>query len=155
MYSTIQANLVRQFKALELLLKLLEEEFELLTQRDIDAVTAQEFSIHELLRQIASERMDLKEQMQGTKLLEYASLLPEEDGSSVRKLYYLIDGLEQHSSRQASKNAELSLALMDQSQSLLSFLHNQITPKAPSSTYGAAGRMRSERPSAALISGRF
>ena len=99
MFIQIEANLTRQFKALELLQKLLDEEFELLTKRDIDAVTAQEFSIHELLRQIAQERMALKEQMQGVKLLEYATMLPDEEANSVRKLYSLIDGLEQRSSR--------------------------------------------------------
>lgn len=154
MFTRIEGNLTRQFKALELLQTLLDEEFELLTRRDIDAVTALEFSIHELLRQIAQERMALKEQMQGVRLLEYATMLPEEEASKVNKLFYLIDGLEQRSSRQASKNAELSLALMDQSQSLLTYLHNQITPR-PANTYGAAGRIRDERPGAAIFSGRF
>lgn len=154
MFTQIEANLTRQFKALELLQTLLDEEFDLLIGRDIDAVTAQEFSIHELLRQIAQERMTLKEQMHGVKLLEYATMLSDEEADRVRKLYYLIDGLEQRSSRQASKNAELSLALMDQSQSLLTFLHNQITPR-PTNTYGAGGRIRNERPSATIFSGRF
>lgn len=154
MFTQIEANLTRQFKSLELLQSLLDEEFELLTKRDIDAVTALEFSIHELLRQIARERMALKEQMQGVKLLEYATMLPDEEATKVTKLFHLIDGLEQRSSRQASQNAEMSLALMDQSQSLLTYLHNQITPR-PANTYGAAGRMKNERPSAAIFSGRF
>lgn len=154
MYSLMHANLTRQFKGLELLQSLLDEEFELLTERDTDAVTSLEFSIHELLRQIADERMALKDTLQGTRLLEYATMLPDEEAEAVRKLYYLIDGLEQRCSRQASQNAELSLALMDQSQSLLVFLHEQITPRQ-ANTYGAAGRMRMERPTAALISGRF
>lgn len=154
MFTQIEANLTRQFKSLELLQSLLDEEFELLTKRDIDAVTALEFSIHELLRQIARERMALKEQMQGVKLLEYATMLPDEEATKVTKLFHLIDGLEQRSSRQASQNAEMSLALMDQSQSLLTYLHNQITPR-PANTYGAAGRMKNERPRAAIFSGRF
>ena len=150
----IHANLTRQFKALELLQELLDEEFGLLTQRDTDAVTALEFSIHQLLRQVADERLALKAVMQETRLLEYATMLPDDEGATIRKLYYLIDGLEQRCSLQASRNAELSLALMDQSQSLLVFLHEQITPRQ-ANTYGSAGRMRSERPSASLISGRF
>lgn len=154
MFTQIEANLTRQFKSLELLQSLLDEEFELLSKRDIDAVTALEFSIHELLRQIARERMELKEKMQGVKLLEYATMLPDEEATKVTKLFHLIDGLEQRSSRQASQNAEMSLALMDQSQSLLTYLHNQITPR-PANTYGAAGRMKNERPSAAIFSGRF
>ena len=154
MYDLIKGNLTRQFKGLELLSSLLEEEFQLLFHRDTDAVTALEFSIHELLRQIAVERMDLKSTMQGTKLLEYATLLPEEDGEEVRRLYYLIDSLEQRCSKQATHNTQLSLALLDQSQDLLVFLHNQIQPKQ-TQCYGARGKLRENRPQAAIFTGRF
>lgn len=154
MFDLIHGNLTRQFKGLELLHSLLEEEFELLFNRDTDAVATLEFSIHELLRQIAQERVDLKSTMQGTKLLEYANMLPDEDAQEVRRLYHLIDALEQRCSRQATHNTELSLALLDQSQSLLVFLHNQIAPKQ-TNCYGSSGRLRDDRPSAALYSGRF
>ena len=46
MFDIIHGNLTRQFKALELLHFLLEEEFELLRHRDTDAVATLEFSIH-------------------------------------------------------------------------------------------------------------
>ncbi len=155
MYALIHANLTRQFKGLELLLSLLDEEFELLCARDTDAVASLEFSIHELLRQIAVERMAIKGTMQGTRLLEYAGLLPDEDEArEITRLYHLIDSLEQRSSRQASRNAELSLALLDQSQSLLSFLHKQLTPKQ-TQCYGRGGRLSDSRPGAALYSGRL
>lgn len=154
MSSLIIGNLTRQFKGLELLQQLLEEEFELLRHRDTDAVASLEFSIHELLRQIASERMELKTTMQGTPLLEYAGLLPDDEGKEVRKLFHLIDSLEQRCSRQATHNTELSLALLDQSQNLLVFLHEQITPK-PATRYGGGGRILNDRPAAALYSGRL
>ena len=154
MYDLIRGNLNRQFKALELLRSLLLEEFDLLRTRDTDAVTNLEFSIHELLRQIAVERIDLKKTMQDTKLTEYADMLPEDEGTEIRRLYSLIDALEQHCSKQASQNAELSLALLDQSQSLLTFLHEQISPRQDN-IYAANGRYREARPSAALITGRL
>ena len=155
MYDLIKGNLHRQFKALELLQSLLLEEYELLAERDTDAVTTLEFSIHELLRQIAVERVDLKSVMQETKLLEYANMLSsEEESVEIRRLCSLIDALEQHCSKQASRNTELSLALLDQSQSLLVFLHEQISPRQEN-TYCAKGRYREERPSAALITGRL
>lgn len=154
MYALIRDNLNRQFKALELLQSLLEEEFELLRTRDTDGVTNLEFSIHELLRQIVVERMDLKNTMQDTALLEYAELLPEEEGAEAKRLFHLIDSLEQHCSRQASQNTELSLALLDQSQALMVYLHEQIAPRRQS-TYGARGQYRDDRPAAALISGRL
>ena len=154
MYDLIHGNLTRQFKGLELLRSLLEEEFDLLCNRDIDAVGALEFSIHELLRQIAIERMDLKNTMQGTKLLEYAGMLPDDQAQEIRNYFHLIDALEQHSSRQATRNAELSLALLDQSQALLVFLHNQITPK-DDQCYDRDGRVNESRPHATIYSGRF
>jgi flagellar biosynthesis/type III secretory pathway chaperone len=154
MFARIFENLTRQFKALELLQSLLEEEYGLLQRRDTDAIVSLEFSIHQLLRQITLERLDLKKTMQATTLPEYAALLPEEDGAAVTRLSALIDSLEQRSARQASRNAELSLALLDQSQSLLSCLYEQIAPKAQN-TYGAGGRFRAERPAAALLSGRL
>jgi hypothetical protein len=155
MYALIHGNLTRQFKGLELLLSLLEEEFEKLCARDTDAVATLEFSIHELLRQIATERVALRDTMQGTRILEYADLLTdEEEAQEIKGLYHLIDALEQRSSRQATHNTELSLALLDQSQSLLTFLHNQLTPKQ-TQNYGRGGRLSDNRPRAALYSGRF
>lgn len=154
MYDLIKGNLTRQFKGLELLSTLLEEEFGLLFRRDTDAVTALEFSIHELLRQIATERVNLKKTMQGTNLLEYSTLLPEDNGQEVTRLHHLIDSLEQRCSKQATHNAELSLALLDQSQDLLLFLHKQIQPRQ-TECYSAGGKMRSSRPQAAIFTGRL
>ena len=154
MISMTIGNLTRQFKALELLEQLLEEEYLLLQARDTDAISSMEFSIHELLRQIAVERLGLRDTRQGTPLLEYAAVIPDEDGQEVRRLYHLIDALEQRASRLASRNAELSLALLDQGQALLSFLYEQITPRT-TQVYGAGGRIRDPRPNAALYSGRL
>ncbi|MDR1946996.1 MAG: flagellar protein FlgN [Desulfovibrio sp.] len=154
MYDIIHGNLNRQFKALELLASLLEEEFDLLCAHDTDGVTALEFSIHELLRQIVNERVSLKKNIQGATVAEYAGMLPDEERQELLRLYKLIDSLEQYSSRRASRNAELSLALLDQSRSLLLFLHDQITPKNVQ-CYGARGRLREARPEAAIYSGRY
>lgn len=154
MFQHIHGNLTRQFKGLELLNSLLEEEFGLLCNRNTDAVATLEFSIHELLRQIAQERTSLKATIEGATLKEYAGMLPEEQKEEALRLYYLIDSLEQRCSRQASLNTELSLSLLDQSHSLLVFLHKQITPKQPN-CYGAGGRLVNERPQAAIYSGRM
>ena len=154
MFAQIQGNLTRQFKALELLQSLLEEEFGLLCKRDTDAISALEFSIHELLRQLAVERTELKTSMQGVSLLEYSGMLSDDEAQEVRRLYHIIDSLEQRCSRQATQNTEVSLALLDQSQALLSFLHNQISHQ-PEHLYSAAGRIRQDRPAAAIYSGRF
>ena len=154
MFAQIQGNLNRQLTGLELLVSLMEEEFELLCNRDTDAVATLEFSIHELLRQLAVERVELKSSMQGTAVLEYAGLLPDEEGQEVRRLYHIIDALEQRCSRQATLNTEISLALLDQSQALLTFLYTQISQQ-PVHLYSSAGRIRQDRPSAAIYSGRY
>lgn len=153
-YEQIRGNLVRQQKAMELLVNLLEEEFALLRTHDTEGVVALEFSVHELLRQIAVERMEIKDVMQGTKLAEYAGLLEPEKEAEVRDLLQAIDKAEQQSARQASHNTRLSLALLDQSQELLDYLQDQVQPENVS-VYGRRGTYRSHRPQAAIFSGRM
>ena len=153
-YDHIYGNLVRQQKATELLCTLLEEEFTLLRENKTEEVVALEFSIHELLRQIAAERVEIKSIMQDTKLMEYADMLEPEQGDAIRRLYKAVDDAEQASARQASHNTRLSLALLDQSQELLDFLQEQVKPKKEF-VYGAKGIYRSHRPDAALYSGRL
>lgn len=68
MYNVILGNLDRQAKALNLLSSLQEEEFSLLVRRDTDAIMAQEFSIHELLRQIAVEKESTMRRLGGGKV---------------------------------------------------------------------------------------
>ncbi|MDL2272525.1 flagellar protein FlgN [Desulfovibrio sp. OttesenSCG-928-I05] len=153
-YAQIHDNLVRQWKGFELLYSLLEEEFSLLCKGDTDAVGSLEFSIHELLRQLAVERSDVKSVMQGTRLAEYADMLVPEEGDAIRVLLASIDDAEQKAARQAAHNTELSLALLDQNHALLNYLHDQVTPKAQL-TYGKKGTYRESRPDAALIRGRL
>ncbi len=154
MFTQLHGNLVRQWKGLELLESLLEEEFGLLRARDTEAVSSLEFSIHELLRQLAVERMEVKNAMQGTKLAEYADLLPEEEGGEVRRLIAAIDNAEQRCARMASHNAELSLALLDQSHALLTHLHDAVVPKQQN-VYSAKGQFKEPRLGASLLSGRL
>ena len=153
-YDHIYGNLVRQRKATELLYSLLEEEFALLRENKTEEVVALEFSIHELLRQIAAERVEIKGIMQDTKLTEYADMLEPEQGEALRAVVTAVDNAEQASARQASYNTRLSLALLDQSQELLDFLQEQVKPKKEF-VYGAKGMYRSHRPDAALFSGRL
>ena len=153
-YAQIHDNLVRQWKGFELLYSLMEEEFSLLCKGDTDAISSLEFSVHELLRQLGVERNEIKTAMQGTRLGEYSEMLSQEEGGAIRALLVSIDAAEQKAARQASHNAELSLALLDQNHALMTYLHDQVVPK-PQLTYGAKGLFRESRPQAALISGRL
>jgi hypothetical protein len=154
MFAQIRGNLNRQAKGLELLQELQAEEFELLVKRDAEAISALEFSIHELLRQLAIERDELKSVMQGTKVLEYAQMLPEEEGAQIRDLMQSIDRAEQKSARQAEKNTTLSLRLLDQSHDLMTYLYDTIQPKQQV-VYSAKGAYANSRPQAAIFSGRL
>ncbi len=154
MYAQIVENLTRQAKGLELLERLQMEEFDLLAALKSEEVSALEFSIHELLRQLAVERDDLKQSMQGTKLMEYAGMLPEDQGERVRRLFKIIDMAEQRCARQAEKNTSLSLALLDQSHDLMSTLYRSIQPKNQV-VYGSKGAYTNHRPAAAILNGRL
>ena len=155
MHEQILSSLRRQHKAMELLRDLLLEEFDLLVARDTEAVVHLEFSLHELLRQIASEKTQVIHLLDGQKARAYAQTLAEDAREAVSALLQTLDDLEQHCARQASQNAELSLSLLDQSRALLTTLHARISPKT-GSTYGKRGAMSSiRRPEAALLEGRL
>ncbi len=159
MYQQIHDVLYRQQQALGLLVTLLEEEYELLRTRQTQAVVSLEFSIHELIRQLALEKSLVIQLLDGLKLREYIAVLPQEQGDALYGIFKNIDSGEQRASRQASRNAELSLALLDQSKRLTCHLHEQIQPKIDQmyskhgELHGYAGGAR--RPQAALISGRL
>lgn len=154
MFSRIIEALSRQSQALKVLNELLEEEYHLLIRRDTKAIVALEFSIHELIRQLAGEKNNLIKILGGGKLLHYAEMLPAEDSDSVRNLYSAIDAREQSCSRQASVNAEFSLLLLDQSQATFKELQKYATPKV-TQTYGRKGSMQVLRPQASVYSGRL
>lgn len=151
-FEHVRGNLIRQHKGLELLVELLKEEFSLLQDHSTEEVVALEFSIHHLLRQLADERGEVKAIMQDTRLREYADLLDPEQGAEIKTLVEAIDKTEQNAAKQASHNTRLSLALLDQSQSLLDFLHEQVTPRSEV-VYGAKGSYSVHRPGPTLFNG--
>ncbi len=154
MYHRIYEALQRQKQAMRLLVELLEEEYALLRKHDTPAVVSLEMSIHELIRQLAVEKMGVQQMLDGGKLKVYVTLLPEDQGENLMALFKDMDAHEQKAARMASRNAQLSLALLDQSQRVMQRLHSQLTPKH-TMTYGRRGYMGKQRPQAALISGRL
>ena len=154
MHNAIYESLSRQDKALCLLRDLLEEEYTCLLKRDTDAVVSLEFSIQELIRQLAVEKTSVIRALGGMRAMEYATALPEDMGAVLRETLLQIDASEQAVARQAARNTNLSLALLDQSSRTLQALTSQaMPPKAE--TYGRRGGMRTQHPQAALISGRL
>lgn len=155
MRQIIHESLVRQSKALELLRELLEEEYGILLSRDTNGVVSLEFSIQELIRQIAVEKSLVIRQLDGKRVMKYAQSLPDSEREDLEQLFKTVDDGEQHVSRQASRNAQLSLALLDQSTRNLQALTSQVTPPL-SGVYGRGGDLMHVRhPQASLISGRL
>lgn len=156
MYTIIQDSLSRQHKGLGLLGELLNEEFDLLRARNTVEVMTLEMSIHELVRQLAAEKGLVKRQLGDCRVRDYASMLVEdEQRDALNHLLFEVDDMEQICSRRAAQNAELSLALLDQSKSLLSFLHKSVQPEAPVFYGRKGGYSRQPRPEASIISGRL
>ena len=156
MYQNIHDSLFRQHKALQLLEELVREDYGVLRQRDTAAIAALQFSIQELIRQIAAEKSSVVAELAGTTVLDYASMLPEEEGEALRDLFRQVDEAEQETARQASRNAQFSLALLDQSSRNLLALTSQVVPHRLE-TYSRQGSLmrRNRHPQAAILSGRL
>lgn len=154
MFERICEALYRQSQALNVLTELLDEEYQLLIHRDTDAIVALEFSIHELIRQIANEKNSVITFLGGGKLSHYAEMLPSEDSTTIKNYFKMIDISEQACSKKASVNAKFSLVLLDQSRDTFKELQSQSTPKV-SQTYGRRGVMQVQRPQASFYSGRL
>ncbi len=155
MNQIIHESLIRQERALALLRELLEEEYGILLTRDTKGVISLEFSIQELIRQIAVEKSLVIRLLNGRRVMQYASSLPPEECEIISQLFQSVDDGEQAVSRQASRNAQLSLALLDQSTRNLQALTSQVAPQL-TGVYGRGGDMTHVgHPQAALISGRL
>ena len=154
LYDCILEGMTRQEKGFALLEMLLNKEFENIKQGKIDAVTELEFSIHELLRQLAVERDQIGELLQRKKLSEYLPLLKQEMGDPLKYLADKVLEREQICAKQASRNAELVLALLDQGADLLDFLQKQLIPKNQD-VYSAAGRFRNMGPQYHMLRGKL
>ena len=154
MFEIIRNNLDRQCLGLELLASLLDEEFSLLMEHNTAEIMSIELSIHELIRQLATEKREVRTLLGGGLVRDYAAMLMDDDKAELLALWQAIDTSEQACARKASQNAELSLALLDQSKSMLNYLHKQVQPQTPT-TYAKNGAYRQQRPQASLISGRL
>ena len=159
MIKLIQENLDRQSKAVLLLSMLLQEEFSLLMSKDPHGVTRVELVIQELMRQISAERLSLRSFVQkidpsAHRLSEILPAISDEMRASIEKILAKMDDLEQQCGVQATKNHQLAQALLEQSSSMLDFLHREITPKNQN-VYSARGRYATTAPEASLINGRL
>ncbi|MFP4071739.1 MAG: flagellar protein FlgN [Desulfovibrionales bacterium] len=159
MLKRITDNLHRQKKGLALLQTLLEEEFSCLQHRDPRAVAGIEFSIQELLRQLAMEReilLTLVREMTGedVRLSSVLEQFPAEEGERVRVLLQEIDIQERSCAAQAGTNAEIAIGVTEQNRSLIAYLQKELRPKNEN-TYSRRGRFADPGSAPSMIRGRL
>lgn len=159
MIHLIEENLVRQNKAMLLLFFLLEEEFSRLMKLRPQAISQIELSIQELMRQVAAERISLRNMVKkvepsAVRLQDIYPCLDKDVAANFAELLQKMDDTEQRCAVQASKNNQMALALFEQSKGLLNFMHDQIKPKN-TTAYGRSGRFAKAPSNARLLSGRL
>ncbi len=158
MIASIQENLTRQIRALELLSSLLQEEFADLRDRKPQDVSVLELSIQELMRQIAVERRSLRAMIEATypgkqRVSEVAQALGVEEAKILSNSLAELDRAEQTCAIQADMNRQLAMGLYDQSLDLLKRLHQAIEP-GKSDMYSRRGRFaRSQQPQVSMFRG--
>jgi hypothetical protein len=158
MIARILESLTRQERALTVLAQLLAEEFSLLAARDATGVTSLEFSIQELLRQLAVERGALGRIYPAVApgAARLADVIDRFDaGARARALALLaaIERGEKRCSTLSSRNYQMALGLYDVTKSCLSHLQTRLVPKK--AVYGSRGRVGAATPSPGRINGRF
>ncbi|TVR00952.1 MAG: hypothetical protein EA399_02785 [Desulfovibrionales bacterium] len=159
MSQAILQNLHRQKQAFFLLSHLLDEEFQHLSKSDPQAVASVEFSIQELLRQIAVERQELKSTLNRLDpalpgIRDLPLILDESIRDQTQNTLREIDRQEQTCARKAAQNAATTRGLMDQNQALLEYLTNELQPKN-GHTYSQRGRWLHPGDTGALLRGRL
>ncbi len=158
MKSRMIRNLIRQKKGLDLLHMLQGEEFSRLKALDPQGVAGVEFSLQELLRQMAGERHELRKLCAALKpgakrLRDVLPLFDASERETVEKLLAAMDRTEQVCAKKAEQNYRMALGLYDQSRSQLDFIQKKLTPKK--NVYSADGRMGAAASRPALLKGRF
>ncbi|MFO8030932.1 MAG: flagellar protein FlgN [Desulfohalobiaceae bacterium] len=139
----IAENLIRQHKGLKLLAELLQEEYALLKGKDQENLAALEFSVQELVRQLAAEKDSLQLLLQSMQpprndLRQLAGSLSGKQAGFVQESSRQIRSWEERCREQARINADLSLALLEQSRELMDFLQQEVRRDTPE-VYSSSG----------------
>lgn len=111
MFTKTSLNLDIQTQYFDLLREFLDSEYTALRHGEIFEVFQLERSIHSILRTIHARRAELREQLTGLSVREYASELPAHLGSIVLRKLDCLTGLEAACADKAARNAEESMML--------------------------------------------
>lgn len=111
MFTKTSLNLDIQTQYFDLLREFLDSEYKALQHGEIFEVFQLERAIHSILRTIHARRMELRDQLMGLSIREYASELPAHLGSIVLRKLDRLTGLEGECAGKAARNADMSMAL--------------------------------------------
>lgn len=157
MREIIFSSLYRQYQGTKLLTLMLEEEYSLLRGGQPDQVAGLEMSIQELVRQLVRERESMQKKLAHhgfSNLSDYSSKQSGEDQERLQQMLEQVIDQEQISARQSTINADLAMALWEQSGKLLSTFSERIAPKKRY-TYTSKGTWNERNATAHLVSGRL
>ncbi|GAB6888285.1 hypothetical protein JCM13304A_17840 [Desulfothermus okinawensis JCM 13304] len=148
----------RQLKALDVLYSLQREEYKILLGNRKSELSKNQFAIQGLISQLKKEKEELLTLIQKefgvNKLLDLAGVL--EKGRR-EELVELIDSLkakEKLCMEQATRNADLAIAHLEQTRELVNFLYDQIRPKSKD-VYSKYGKFTTKTPGPCIVSGRL
>ncbi|MFW6415542.1 MAG: flagellar export chaperone FlgN [Thermodesulfobacteriota bacterium] len=131
----ISNSLLRQHQGLLLLYELLcEEHSQMVEKDDSGELATHELSIQELLRQLLKEREEVHFCISTlgapeNQVSDILHLFPEKEQERVSRTLEELNKLEAKCNKQAEINADIAMALVEQSNSLLQFFNKQLWPE--------------------------
>ncbi len=158
MIKRIKENLIRQYKALCLLLELLNEEYLFILKRDRNKIGRNELSIQNLLAQIFAERKEffklIKDEFKTEKIDEFIEKL-NGDKQEIKSLIDEIMEKEQECKICVQRNADLVIALLDQTKELLNNLTESIKKQlSDQRLYSSTGKVEPKEVKPLFFDGR-
>ncbi|GAB6162631.1 hypothetical protein JCM12298_17900 [Desulfothermus naphthae] len=152
-------SLKRQLKALGVLHSLQKQEYKILLKNNKKELSKNQFAIQRLLYQLQKEKQELldvlEKKFRVTKLSQLPELInSEEQKDELKQLIEKIRIKENQCMEQATKNADLAIAYLEQTQDLVNFLYDQIRPKAKD-VYSKYGTLDTKTTGPCIVSGRL
>ena len=131
----ISNSLFRQHQGLQLLQELLQEEHSQMVEKgDSGELATHELSIQELLRQLLKEREEVHLGIGNltspqNRVSDILHLFPEQEKERVSSILEELNKLEAECNKQAEINADIAMALVEQSNNLLEYFNKQLWPQ--------------------------
>jgi len=153
-------SLLRQYEALKLLYELLcEEHSQMIEKDDSEELSKHELSIQELLRQLVREKEETHRLVGDwsspeNRVSDILHLFPETDKTRISGILEELYALEEKCNKQAEINADIAMALVEQSNNLLEYFQRQLWPEQ-GDIYSQNAKWQHFNSNAAILKGRL